>query len=257
MTKYITETLKQCYNSFGSFGKEKMADLTRRQQEVLSKFLDLYHEGGEPVHYGMLAEHLGVGRVSAYEMLRLLEEHGLVEAEYQRPEEASGPGRSTVVFRPTLSATRRLRLLAGKDFRDQREWEQVKAGILHQLQNYQDKDYESLLDELLEHIPDQPVSLSHLAKIATAILINLNILEAKEELANVQRALSNKGLSGAAGLSALIGLGTSFAISKRLSCRLGRLLLSKAGQILAAMATLNSERLNRLSGLLREVARSL
>lgn len=50
--------------------------LSRRQQEVLSKLLDLYHEGGEPIHYATLAKHLGVGPVSAYEMLRLLEEHG-------------------------------------------------------------------------------------------------------------------------------------------------------------------------------------
>lgn len=233
-----------------------MTDLTRRQQEVLIKFLDLYHEGGEPVHYSILAERLGVGRVSAYEMLRLLEKHGLVEAEYQRPEEASGPGRSTVVFRPTLSATRRLRLLAGKDFRGQEEWEQVKTRILQQLQNRQNKDHEALLDELLEHVPDQPVSLSHLADIATAILVNLNFLEAKEEIANVQSALSKKELFGVAGLSALIGLGTSFAISKRLYNRLGSLLLSRASQILSAMATLNSERLNRLGDLLREVARS-
>jgi len=249
--------LKYWYNIFVSFGKEKMIDLTRRQQEVLSKFLDIYHEGGGPVHYGMLAKHLGVGQVSAYEMLRLLEKHGLVKAEYQRPEEASGPGRSIVVFRPTLSATRRLRLLAGGDFRDQREWKNVKARILDQLQNYQDKDYESLLDELLERIPDQHVSFSHLAEIATAILVNLNILEAKEEVANLQSAFSKKGSSGVVGLSALIGVGTSFAISKRLYCRLGRLLLSKAGQILATIATLDSERLNRLSGLLRDVARSL
>ncbi len=233
-----------------------MTDLTRRQQEVLNKFLDLYHEGGEPVHYGMLAEHLGVGRVSAYEMLRLLEKHGLVEAEYQRPEETSGPGRSTVVFRPTLSATRRLRLLAGKDFRGQEEWEQVKTRILQQLQNSQNKDHEALLDELLEYVPDQPVSLSHLAEIATAILINLNFLEAKEEVANVQSALSKKELPGIAGLSALMGLGINFAISKRLYYRLGNLLLSRASQILSAITALNSERLNRLGELLREVARS-
>lgn len=50
--------------------------LSRRQQEVLSKLLDLYHEGGKPIHYAALAKHLGVGPVSAYETLRLLEEHG-------------------------------------------------------------------------------------------------------------------------------------------------------------------------------------
>jgi hypothetical protein len=231
--------------------------LSHRQQEVLNKLLDLYYEGGEPIHYTTLAKHLGVGGVSAYEMLRLLEKHGLVEAEYLRPEESSGPGRSMVVFRPTLSAARRLRLLAGKDIRGQEEWKEVKARILQQIQNYHDKDYKALMDELLEHVHDQPGSLPHLAGIATAILVNLKFLDAKEEVVNLKRALSKKELSGVASLSALIGLGLSFSISKRLYSRLESLLLNRAGQILSVIATLNTEAVSRLRSLLREVASNL
>jgi hypothetical protein len=231
--------------------------LSRRQQEVLNKLLDLYYEGGEPIHYTTLAKHLGVGSVSAYEMLRLLEKHDLVEAEYLRPEVSSGPGRSMVVFRPTLSAARRLRMLAGKDLRGQKEWGHVKARILQQIQNYQDKDHETLMDELLEHVHDQPGSLPHLAGIATAILINLKFLNAKEEVSNLKSALSKKGLSGVASLSALIGLGLNFSISKRLYSGLESLLLNRAGQILTAIATLNAEAVSRLRSLLCEVANNL
>ena len=70
-----------------------MKKLTRRQQQFLSKFLDLYGKKRESLHYTALAEYIGVGKISAYEMLRLLEEHGLVEAEYELPANQRGPGR--------------------------------------------------------------------------------------------------------------------------------------------------------------------
>ena len=50
-----------------------MEKLTRRQRQFLNKFLDLYDQDREPLHYTALAEHLGVNKISAYEMLRLLE----------------------------------------------------------------------------------------------------------------------------------------------------------------------------------------
>jgi len=40
--------------------------------------------------------------MTAYDMLRLLEERGLVTSEYVLPEQ--GPGRSMIVFRPTAKA---------------------------------------------------------------------------------------------------------------------------------------------------------
>lgn len=230
--------------------------LTRRQQEVLSKLLDLYHEGGEPIHYTTLAKHLRISPVSAYEMLRLLEAHGMVEAEHQRSEQPGGPGRPTIAFRPTLAAIRRLRTLAGSDIRNEEEWLQVKKRILQQIENYRDQDLESLLDKLLEHIPGENVSLPNLANITTAILLNLNLMDEHEEVTNVRKAFLNRELSVAASVSALIGLGFSLAISKRLYFRLGGLLLSRAGQILSAVSTLNAERLNRLADLLREVVRA-
>ena len=81
-----------------------MKKLTRRQQQFLSKFLDLYNKERESLHYTALAEYVGVSKISAYEMLRLLEEHGLVEAEYELPADQRGPGRASVMYRPTALA---------------------------------------------------------------------------------------------------------------------------------------------------------
>ena len=216
--------------------------LSRRQNEVLSKLLDLYHESGEPIHYTTLAKHLGVSKISAYEMLRLLEDHGMVEVEHQLPHEPTSPGRPSVVFRPSLAAIRRLRTLSGNDLRSPEDWEQVKVRILQQIQNYQDKDQIALLEELLEHISDRSLTMTNLANIATAIMVNLKSLDQRAEVANVKQALSNKELPVVASLSALIGLGINLALSKRLYYRLGSILLSRAGQISSAIAALNTER---------------
>ena len=82
-------------------------------------------------------------------------------------------------------------------------------------------------------------------------------MDEREDVVNVRQALSNKECSVVASLSALIGVGISLAISKRLYYRLGSLLLSRAGQILSAIGALNSEKLNRLADLLRDVVRAL
>jgi len=50
--------------------------LTGRQEEFLAKFLDLYAQVQEPLHYTQVAEVLGVGKITAYDMLRLLEKMG-------------------------------------------------------------------------------------------------------------------------------------------------------------------------------------
>jgi len=75
--------------------------LTHRQQQFLGQFLDIYREIDRPVHYVAIAERLRLGKVTVYEMLRLLEERGLVRAEYDMDSGSHGPGRPTVLFQPT------------------------------------------------------------------------------------------------------------------------------------------------------------
>ena len=53
-----------------------------------------------PIHYSALAEHLGVSKITAYDMLRHLEEKGYISSHYQLEDEKTGPGRSKVVFSP-------------------------------------------------------------------------------------------------------------------------------------------------------------
>ena len=64
---------------------EFVLKLTRRQEDFINNLLDLYREMEGPIHYSVLAERLGVSPFTAYDMLRLLEEKGLVSSEYYLP----------------------------------------------------------------------------------------------------------------------------------------------------------------------------
>jgi hypothetical protein len=77
--------------------------LTRRQEEFVSKLIDMTTELHGPIHYSVLAEQLGVSPFTAYDMLCVLEEKGMVTSEYQLAEGKSGPGRAERLFCPAIS----------------------------------------------------------------------------------------------------------------------------------------------------------
>jgi len=107
--------------------------LTGRQRAFLSQFLDLYRESREPLHYTDVAQRLGVSKITAYDMLRLLEERGLVQSEYVLRGKGQGAGRSSIVFHPTPQADALFTELAG-EAEGRGEWEAVKTRILGALQ---------------------------------------------------------------------------------------------------------------------------
>ena len=125
--------------------------LTGRQREFLSRFLDLYREAKQPIHYTQLAEKVQVSKLTAYDMLRILEERGLVASEYVLPK-GGGPGRSSIVFHPTEKAAKVMAQMAGGDW-GREEWEQAKGRILQALREVKNADYQSFLDEILLRIP--------------------------------------------------------------------------------------------------------
>ena len=177
--------------------------LTGRQRAFLGDFLDLYQEEKDSLHYTTVAERLGVGRITAYDMLRLLEEKGLVTSEYIMP--ISGPGRSTIVFRPTDQGEALMRQLAGEAW-DREEWETVKAHIIQSLQAGPGDDYEPLLEEILARLSEQPSPLAYTAGVVTAVILSLHQLREDASAAGLLDKLRALGLPGEAGLGALAGL---------------------------------------------------
>ena len=146
--------------------------LTFRQKAFLSKSLDLYQETQEPLHYSAIAERLGLDNSTAYDMLRLLEQKGMVSSEYATPKATSGPGRSSILFFPTAEAIESFSRLAG-DSQEQGEWGEVKAHILLSLRQGKASDYRGLLRELLVRIPEARSPLVRCAEVITALLLSL------------------------------------------------------------------------------------
>ena len=230
--------------------------LTRRQREFLNKFLDLHQEMDGPIHYVALAERLGVGNVTAYEMLRLLEERGLVEVEYHLPDGDRGPGRSSVLFSPTPKAERALQILnGGSTSASDKDWEGIKKQIVSQLKEGQAAGYETFLNELLSRLPDQPSPLVFLTEMNTAIILALHSLQERAETLDPLKKLNRIGLPGEIDLSAVPGIGLSLSLVEQINKKISSGLSAQAGRYQAVLAQLSEEKRFLLSEFTRQISR--
>ena len=226
--------------------------LTGRQQAFLGDFLDLYQEEKDSLHYTVVAERLGVGRITAYDMLRLLEEKGLVTSEYVMP--TSGPGRSTIVFRPTGQGEALMRQLAGETW-DREEWETVKAHIIRALRAGQGNDYEPLLEEILARLPERKTPLVYTAEMVTAVILSLHQVREEAPTSRLWERLRDLGLPEEMGLNALAGGTVGLSLVERANRRLTLKMLSYTQQYQDYLADLNTESRRRLSDFTAEVMR--
>jgi DNA-binding Lrp family transcriptional regulator len=144
--------------------------LTRRQEEFIENLIDLSHELDGPIHYSMLAERLGVSPFTAYDMLRLLEEKGVVTSEYQIAEGKSGPGRAERLFCPVLTHEQRL---AGKFGAIPPGEEELKQFVMNQVRGGQIPK-EQGFDELLSRVaPDGPEHIRYCLEVMMVIALRL------------------------------------------------------------------------------------
>ncbi len=226
--------------------------LTGRQRAFLSTFLDLYREAQEPLHYTTVAQQLEVSKITAYDMLRLLEERGLVQSEYVLRGKGQGAGRSSIVFRPTPQADALFAELAGEDA-NRGEWEMVKMRTLEALRAGKGTDYQGLLEEILARLPQRQSSMLYAAEMITAVILSLNQLREDASAAGMFDQLRALGLPGEAGLSALAGLTLGFSFVERMNRRLISLLLSYTSRYQEILSRLSTENLQRLSNFAGEV----
>ena len=226
--------------------------LTGRQQSFLKDFLDLYREENEALHYVMVAERLGVGKVTAYDMLRILEEKGLVSSEYVLPPKRSGAGRSTIVFRPTTRAADAFSDLAGQEW-EQTSWEEVKDHILQTLRDEKGGDYEELLDELLLRLDEQSSPLVATAEMVTAVVIGVRQLQEDVTSNGFTQRLEAMGFPGELGLEALGGLTVGLSFVERINRKLIVKLLRQVKSYEANLARLSKINRRRLVDFAQEV----
>ena len=147
--------------------------LTSRQRDFMEALLDVYHKHRrKPIHYTTLAVELGVASSTAYEMLKLLEQKGYVASEYHLSDERPGPGRSMVLFRPTLKALRVFRHLLGEEAWD-KDWESAKEKVLGRLAAEGLPDDDQLLGDLVAAIPQSEDRLSYCGRVLAASLVSI------------------------------------------------------------------------------------
>ncbi len=148
--------------------------LTRRQESFLRQMLDLYHEVSKPMRYAEVAERIGVNRFTAYDMLRLLEEKGLVTSEYQLAADKSGPGRSEIVFLPTERARRLLQDLGAEAA--EAGWEEWREQFLGQVSSLGDlAEWGDVVEELLAHFSaEEDEQLRYCIEVISVIVLRLN-----------------------------------------------------------------------------------
>jgi len=227
-------------------------ELSRRQKQFLNQFLEMYKEKEEPIHYVALAKHLDIGNVTAYEMLRLLEKRGLVEAEYHLPSGTRGPGRSEIFFRPTNEAARLFKQLSGSTA-DIETWEIAKQNILKELQEGKAGGYETLLNDLLIRIPEQRSPLIFMTEMITAIIISINSIKKAAEDNGLVDRLSRIGLPGELGLIALAGIGAALSLVEDANLSLSTFLMKQSGKYQEMLTQLSEEKRKQMIDFTQDV----
>ncbi len=151
--------------------------LTRRQEEIIRKMLDLYHELQGPIHYSTLADRLGVSPFTAYDMLRLLEEKGFVSSEYQLAPDKTGPGRAVRVFQPTQLAQKLFQSLAEET--GGADWEEVKQRILDKTRKGEIQEPE-LVQEMLARISSEGKSqVQYCVEVMTIVALRIRNIKGR------------------------------------------------------------------------------
>ena len=229
-----------------------MKKLTRRQQMVLGKFLDLYRDGEEALHYTTVAEKLEVNPVTAYDMLRLLEDRGLLTTEFVPPSQREGSGRAKVLFSPTPAAQALLDELAGETWQ-QEEWDVVKERTLQALHEGKGSNYQELLDDLLLRIVDQRSPLLYTAEMITAVILQAYQLQEDAASSAFVDNLRRLGLPGELGISALGGLVVGLSYAERANRRVTKALLGQTGRYQEMIGRLTPNSRRHLSEFVDEV----
>jgi hypothetical protein len=229
-----------------------MRELTRRQKEFLGKLVALHRALEEPIHYSALAEHLGVGKIAAYEMLRLLESCGYVFAEYHRPPGASGPGRPTVVFSPTPAAIELLKE-GYQPSQAPKEWERAKTLILEKIRVAKSDGHEGVLEEMVSLFGSNASPVEYLTGMVAAIIIGVQSLKSSLGPNAVRDALKSIGLPGERGLSALGGLSIGLSLVEKWNERVSQAFLDHVHRYQTLLSDLNEENRRRLSQFTSEV----
>ncbi len=226
--------------------------LTLRQRNFLSQVLELYQELRRPFHYSEVAQRLGLSSFTAYDMLRVLEEKGLIRSQYILKKD-SGPGRSSIRFSPTAKAMEFFQGLAG-DIAEQEEWNEMKFRILAALRQERASDsFDKLLSDLLSQTSKVCSPLVFCAQIIVALLLALRRIKHKFRSHNPV-ALLLKMPPSRLGLGMLAGLALGLILADQLYRQVFSNFQGLMERYEISLQQLSPEKLEQLQDFTREVA---
>lgn len=227
-------------------------ELTRRQSEFLNQFLDACQSLDEPIHYTDLAEKLNIGRITAYEMLRLLEKRGYVKSEFHLPADVRGPGRSIVCFKPTPKA---LLLIKGElnEAIEMKDWELVKERIFRRLREEKAEGYEELLNDLLLRIPGRTSPLIFMTEMITATILALASAQEYVKGKGLLDRLKKNGFPSEIALITVAGIGAVLSLLEDVNLSLAKFLLEQSKKYEDIFAQLSAEMREGLTDFARDV----
>jgi hypothetical protein len=225
--------------------------LTRRQQQFLIQFLDLYREMNQPIHYKFVAERLKIGKVSVYEMLRLLEYNGYAKAEFTANVNRKGPGRPSVLFYPTRQAfeqTQRLAIVPP----ELEIWRNEKDAILDVLRKKDPEKNRELVQKILATNSDESFALLQITRNVTALLITISQMPENPKLKILLYHLAHIGIPGQMGLCTFFGFSVGVAFFGLFDEKLSINLLNNIGKYEYYLQDMHADNHQRLCDFIRE-----
>jgi hypothetical protein len=114
-----------------------------------------------------------------------------------------------------------------------------------------------LLEELLHQLSERSTPLVYTAKITTAIILNLLVVEQETITANPLERLQALGLPGEVGLNALSGLAVGLSIVDRNQQRISQELLAVNQAYQQSLVDLSNEGKRLLSSFVQDVMRAV
>lgn len=231
--------------------------ITRRQEDFIRKMIDLHRELQGPFHYSCLAERLGISPFTAYDMLRLLEEKGVVTSQYHLAEDKSGPGRSEIFFLPTAEAYRVFAKIS-EDV-DSQEWEALLEAALSKVCSGALQDRKLANDVLALVPPEGQGSLHYCVEVMAVIALLLRRGDSRQLLlSSLPNILPSIESANPVNLSLLGGFALGILANEKVNDRdWGRELIEHVSHYQALVADMNSQLCRKLVVSLREVYKTL
>ncbi len=225
--------------------------LTARQKAFLAELVKLYKENQKPVHYTQVASNLGVSKFSAYDMMRVLMDKGLINRVYVLEKEVNGPGRSQVMFAPTPEGEEAL--TSEYQGISTKEWRKFRRNLLNKLSR--NSFSPKLLQELLDSVSDDEHPLFTSAKISAAFVIAITDLKKRVRYVNPYDAVE-KMIGGEAGLGTLAGISLGAMLARageEVNGELVYQIYKSVEKYQDALSKLGDENKRRIKNFLKEV----